>query len=193
MRKASIERKTKETNITCDINLDNSEAPEIISPSGFLNHMLTSFAIHAGISLNMTISGDTEVDMHHTVEDTGIVLGQAINRALEDRSGIQRFASNFVPLDEALSLVVIDICGRPFLKMECEFHTFRTGNIPTDLWTDFFQGLVNHSFITMHIINQYGRSDHHIIESIFKAFAISFKQAIQITGNNTIPSTKGVI
>lgn len=193
MRQATVERKTKETSIFCSINLDQKGDSSIVSPSGFLNHMLTTFAQHAGILLKMKIEGDTEVDMHHTVEDTGIILGQAVTKALGERTGIKRFGSNYVPLDEALSLVVIDLSGRPFLKMDCNFHTPLTGNIQTDLWMDFFQGLVNHGFFTLHIINLYGRSDHHIIESVFKAFALSFKEAISVVNGNEIPSTKGVL
>ena len=193
MRKAEVKRKTKETNITILLNLDQSGKILIDTGIPFFDHMLTSFAKHSNIGLELKTVGDIEIDFHHTIEDTGIVLGQAIKDALVDKRGIIRFADATVPLDEALSRVVIDISGRPFLEFNVKFTRTDDGsNVNPYLFEEFFRGLINSAQITMHIDSIRGNNSHHIIESIFKAFAKSFKEAIKIRGNH-LPTTKGII
>lgn len=192
-RKASITRQTRETSIQCTLELDGNGTAEIQTPVGFLTHMLETWTRHAGVNLVLKASGDIQVDYHHTVEDTGIVIGEAIRQSLGEKRGIQRFGWAIVPLDEALSMVAVDLGGRPFLVMDVEFQSEKTGDLPVDLWTDFFQALSVSAGMNIHIRTFYGRSDHHKIESVFKAFARSFAMAIGKSGGSEIPSTKGVL
>lgn len=193
MRTAEVERKTKETEIKIKLNIDGAGTAEVRSEIGFLNHMLESFAKHGLFDLDMNIKGDLEVDQHHTVEDSGIVLGQAFARALGLKEGIKRSGHFSYPMDEALASAALDVSGRPFLVIEAEFKDKKAGDLETALVHDFFQGFVAASDTTLHLKVEYGRSDHHKIEALFKAFGKALKQACEkeprIEGK--IPSTKG--
>ena len=193
MRESNIKRKTKETDISISINLDKADNISIDTGIPFFDHMLTSFAKHSGISLQIKAVGDIEIDFHHTIEDTGIVLGKVIKEALSDKKGITRFADASIPLDEALTRVVLDVSGRPFLHFNVIFNRTDDGsNINPYLFEEFFRGLVNSAEITMHIDTIRGNNSHHIIESIFKSFAKAFKEAITVTSTQ-VPSTKGIL
>jgi imidazoleglycerol-phosphate dehydratase len=193
MRMSEIKRKTNETDITLKLNLDGSGKYDIESGIPFLNHMLENFTKHSGFDLELKAIGDIEVDFHHTIEDTGIVLGEAIKKALGDKKGIVRFADSTIPLDEALNRVTIDLSGRPFLNFNVNFERSDDGNnINPYLFEEFFKGLVNSSQMTLHIDMIRGNNSHHIIESIFKAFAKSLMKAVEIDSDE-IPSTKGKI
>jgi len=191
MRKASIERKTKETDIKMTVNLDGSGKYKIDTQIPFFNHMLESFSKHSSVDLDLIVRGDIDVDYHHTIEDTGIVLGSAIKKALGDKKGIQRFSDASVPLDEALTKTAIDISGRAFLSFNVDFTRCDDGsNVNPYLFEEFFRGLVTSSEITLHIDLVRGNNSHHIIESVFKSFARAFKNAVKVSGSD-IPSTKG--
>lgn len=194
MRESKIERKTKETNIKLAINLDEKGENKIDTGIGFFDHMLDLFAFRAGITLNVRCNGDLNVDGHHTVEDIGIALGKAINEALSDKKGINRYGSARVPMDESLSEVTVDmdISGRQFLVFNAEFNAQKCGDFETELAEEFFRALATNSAITLHINLIYGKNTHHELEAIFKAFGRAFGEAIEIV-NNEVPSTKGVI
>ncbi|NKB33351.1 MAG: imidazoleglycerol-phosphate dehydratase HisB [Pseudomonadales bacterium] len=191
-RQASVERNTKETQIAISINLDGSGQLEVESGLPFLDHMLDQIARHGLIDLSIKAKGDLEIDAHHTVEDIGITLGQAINEAL-DKTGIRRYGHAYVPLDEALSRVVIDFSGRPGLEYHVDFVKGTVGNFDVDLFHEFFQGFVNHAFVTLHIDNIRGKNNHHQIETIFKAFGRALRMAIELDPRQVgvVPSTKG--
>jgi imidazoleglycerol-phosphate dehydratase len=193
MRKATIKRNTSETQIAMTLNIDGSGKSKIDSPIGFLTHMLESFAKHAIFDLEASIRGDMHVDAHHTVEDTGIALGEALKAALGDKRGIQRAGFWMYPMDEALATVALDLSGRPFLVWDVEFVTPAIGDLPTELFEDFFLGFTNALGANLHVKVHYGRSDHHKIEAVFKALAKSLKTACTIEPRikNDIPSTKG--
>ncbi len=192
-RIATIHRKTKETDITVNLDLDGSGSHELTTGVPFFEHMLEQVARHAMVDLNIEASGDLHIDAHHTVEDVGITLGQAITQAIGDKSGITRYGHSYVPLDEALSRSVIDFSGRPSLEFDVTFPRARVGDFDVDLVREFFQALCNHASITLHLTNLYGRNTHHIIESLFKAFSRSFRMAISYDPRSSgiIPSTKG--
>lgn len=193
MRKSEIDRKTKETSIKINIELDGKGVSHIKTGIPFFDHMLTSFSKHSGIDMKISVEGDIEVDYHHTIEDTGIVLGAALNKALGDKRGIERFSDALVPLDEALTRTVLDISGRPFLHFGVEFKRGDDGNgVNPYLFEEFFRGLVNSGSLTLHIDLIRGDNSHHIVESIFKSFAKALKKAIKITGED-IPSSKGTL
>ncbi len=193
MRTAEIERITSETTIKALINLDGEGKSHISTGIPFLDHMLTSLTRHSGFSLELKAAGDLEVDYHHTIEDTGIVMGELIKKALGDKKGIERFGEATVPLDEALTRVVIDISGRPFLHFGLSFPQSDDGNtLNPYLFEEFFRGMVNAAGITMHIDGLRGRNSHHIIESTFKALARALKKSVAVTGRD-IPSTKGML
>lgn len=192
MRKSKLIRKTKETDIELELNLDGSGITQIDTKIGFLDHMLTLFAFHGSFDLKVKCDGDINVDTHHTSEDIGILLGKAFSEAIGDKKGIDRYGSIFLPMDEALSRVVIDISGRPCLVYNVEFTRDIIGSMATEDFKEFFKGFVNNSFVTLHIELLYGENDHHKIESIFKGFARALKSAIKITSDN-LPSTKGVL
>jgi imidazoleglycerol-phosphate dehydratase len=175
------------------LNIDGSGKSKIDSPIGFLTHMLESFAKHAIFDLEASIRGDMHVDAHHTVEDTGIALGEALKAALGDKRGIQRAGFWMYPMDEALATVALDLSGRPFLVWDVDFSTPAIGNLPTELFEDFFLGFTNALGANLHVKVHYGRSDHHKIEAVFKALAKSLKMACTIEPRikNEIPSTKG--
>jgi len=194
MRKTEIRRKTTETDILIKLELDGAGKVKISSPIGFFNHMLETFARHGRFNLEAKIRGDIEVDQHHMIEDTGYCLGMAFNKALGNKKGINRAGFFIHPMDEALAVAVIDISGRPFLKFSGKFKYEKAGDFKTELVQDFFSGFVNGCQCTIHIKLITGRSDHHKIEAVFKAFARAMDQACQVDKKiKKIPSTKGVI
>ena len=191
-RICSLIRNTKETNINLEINLDGSGIANINTPVGFLNHMVTLFSFHSNIDINLEASGDIEVCDHHLVEDIGIVLGQAINKALDNKVGIRRYGNSYVPMDEALCHVVLDLSGRDFLHFDCKFNREQIGNFSTEMTKEFFRAIASNLKATIHIRNLYGENDHHKIEGIFKAFGRSLKEAISYgEDKNKILSSKG--
>ncbi|PKR77038.1 imidazoleglycerol-phosphate dehydratase HisB [Halalkalibacillus sediminis] len=195
MREAAIKRKTSETNIDLTLNLDQKKADDSIETGvGFFDHMLTLFASHGKFGLKVDANGDLQVDSHHTVEDVGIVLGQAFREALGDKKGIKRYASDFTPMDESLSLVSADISGRPFLVFDVEGMKDSVGSFDTELVEEFFRAFVNQAGVTLHIKLFHGSNTHHIIESIFKGFGRVLNEAATIIdANGDVPSTKGTL
>ena len=193
MRKASVIRKTKETEITCNIVLDGTGKNNIDTGIGFFDHMLEIFSHHSLIDLQLYAKGDIRVDLHHTVEDCGYCIAQSINKALADKRGIKRFGFFYVPMDECLSRCVVDFCGRPELVWNVKLGLEKIGEMDTELFHEFFKAFVNESKCNLHIENIYGKNNHHIIESCFKSFARSIKLAVEIDPRtkNIIPSSKG--
>ncbi|HAI16308.1 MAG: imidazoleglycerol-phosphate dehydratase HisB [Pseudomonadota bacterium] len=191
-RQASVERNTKETQVAISIDLDGSGQLEVDTGLPFLDHMLDQIARHGLMNLSIKAKGDLEIDAHHTVEDIGITLGQAFAKAL-DKTGIRRYGHAYVPLDEALSRVVIDFSGRPGLFYQVQFAKGTVGSFDVDLFHEFFQGFVNHALVTLHIDNIRGKNAHHQIETIFKAFGRAVRMAVEIDSraSSVIPSTKG--
>lgn len=192
MRTAEIKRKTKETDIEVFVKLDGEGKVSVNTGIGFFDHMLTAFGVHSGIDLQVECTGDLYVDGHHTVEDTGIVLGQAFAKALGDKAGIARYGSAFVPMDEALGFCALDISGRPFLAFNADFNDDKIGEYDTCLTEEFFRAFAFNSGITLHIRKEYGKNDHHVAEAVFKAVAHALKDAIEIKGDKIL-STKGVL
>ncbi|MFH1428483.1 MAG: imidazoleglycerol-phosphate dehydratase HisB [Candidatus Margulisiibacteriota bacterium] len=195
MRTASIERKTKETDIKITINLDGRGDSSISTGIPFFDHLLDLFSKHSHYDLDIMAEGDLEVDDHHTVEDVGICLGQAIKEAMGDKAGIQRYASIHLPMDEALAKVAIDISGRPFLVYELNLDRSQVKEFETELIKEFFRALVNKAEITLHIYQEAGETTHHILEAVFKGFAKVISDATRIRPElaGKIPSTKGVL
>ena len=193
MRTAEIERNTLETQITVSVNLDGSGERSLETGLPFLEHMLDQVARHGLLDLGIKASGDLEIDAHHTVEDIGITLGQAVNQAVGDKKGIRRYGHAYVPLDEALSRVVIDFSGRPGLEYKVDFARQMVGEFDVDLFHEFFQGFVNHALVTLHIDNLKGDNAHHQIETVFKAFGRALRMAVEADPgmSDTLPSTKG--
>ena len=193
-RQATVERNTKETQITVTLKLDGSGQLDVETGLPFLDHMLDQIARHGLIDLTVRATGDLDIDAHHTVEDIGITLGQALNQAL-DKTGIRRYGHAYVPLDEALSRVVLDFSGRPGLDYHVQFVKGTVGSFDVDLFHEFFQGFVNHAMVTLHIDNIRGKNAHHQIETIFKAFGRALRMAMEIDPRaaDHIPSTKGVL
>ena len=192
-RTAQVERNTLETQIKIDINLDGTGNASFATGVPFLDHMLDQVARHGLIDLVIVAKGDLDIDAHHTVEDIGITLGQAFSKALGDKKGIVRYGHAYVPLDEALSRVVIDFSGRPGLFYEVEYSRSMIGSFDVDLFREFFQGFVNHANVSLHIDNLKGRNAHHIAETIFKAFGRTLRMAINADPRmaGIMPSTKG--
>jgi imidazoleglycerol-phosphate dehydratase len=192
-RTARVERATLETRISVDLNIDGSGNSRLATGLPFFDHMLDQIARHGALDLAITADGDLAVDAHHTVEDVGITFGQALARALGDKKGIQRYGHAYVPLDEALSRVVIDFSGRPGLEYEVSYSRARIGDFDVDLIREFFQGVVNHAQATVHIDNLKGRNAHHVAETVFKAFGRALRQAAAPDERQAqvIPSTKG--
>jgi imidazoleglycerol-phosphate dehydratase len=192
-RSVSVKRDTKETQIAVSLDLDGSGKSDLSIGVPFLEHMLDQIARHGMFDLSIKADGDLEIDAHHTVEDVGITLGQAFTQALGDKKGIRRYAHTYVPLDEALSRVVIDCSGRPGLEYTAEYPRARIGEFDVDLVFEFFQGFVNHAMMTVHIDSIRGRNAHHIAETIFKAFGRALRVAVEIDPRmeGNIPSTKG--
>lgn len=192
MRTANITRKTKETDINLTLNLDGTGKYNISTGIGFFDHMLTAFAVHSGIDLDLKVIGDLVVDGHHTVEDTGIALGQAFAQAISDKSGIARYGTSFIPMDESLGFASLDISGRPFIVFNAEFSGDKTGEFDNCLTEEFFRAFAMNSLITLHTNVIYGSNDHHKIEAVFKAVAHALKDAIAIKGDKVL-SSKGVL
>ncbi len=193
MRQAEVSRKTAETNIRVALNLDGTGQSKLASGIGFLDHMLDQIARHGLIDLDVQCEGDLHIDGHHTVEDIGITLGQAMAQAVGDKKGIRRYGHAYVPLDEALSRVVVDFSGRPGLHMDVRFSSGMLGTLDTQLVYEFFQGFVNHAGATLHIDNLKGVNAHHQCETIFKAFGRTLRAALELDPRaaGMIPSTKG--
>lgn len=191
-RKASVQRKTGETHIRAQINLDGSGNHEIQTGVGFFDHMLVQIARHGLVDLQVHVDGDLHVDAHHTVEDTGIVLGQMIRHALGDSRGIRRYGHAYVPMDDALAFCALDISGRPFLVFNAAFPSPQLGSFDTELVQEFFRGLAVHGGLTLHLEVRHGENTHHMIEALFKAFGRALDAAKQLDTRVTgIPSSKG--
>jgi len=193
MRKASVKRKTKETDVAVAVDLDGAGVSDIATGIGFLDHMLDLLARHARIDITVNAKGDLHIDHHHTTEDVGIALGQAVKQALGDMKGIARYADVHVPMDEALTRVSLDISGRPFLVFKAEFVRDKVGSFDTDLVQEWFQAFAMNAGITLHVATLYGTNDHHIAESCFKGLARALRSAIAIDprAEDEVPSTKG--
>lgn len=193
MRTAEVSRNTLETQISVSINLDGTGVSKLSSGLGFLDHMLDQIARHGMMDISIEAKGDLHIDAHHTVEDIGITLGQAFTKALGDKKGLRRYGHAYVPLDEALSRVVLDISGRPGLEFGVEFSRARIGDFDVDLIHEFFQGFVNHALVTLHVDNLRGDNAHHQAETIFKAFGRALRAAVEIDPRmaGIMPSTKG--
>ena len=192
-RIAEVSRNTAETKITVKLNLDGTGQASLSTGIGFFDHMLDQIARHGLIDLDIQCVGDLHIDGHHTVEDVGITFGQAVAKAVGDKKGLRRYGHAYVPLDEALSRVVIDFLGRPGLDMHVPFKSGMIGTFDSQLAFEFFQGFVNHAFVTLHIDNLRGENSHHQAETVFKAFARALRMALEIDPRaaNVIPSTKG--
>ncbi len=192
-RRAEVVRKTAETQITVSVDLDGSGLAKLDTGIGFFDHMLDQIARHGLIDLDIQAKGDLHIDGHHTVEDVGITLGQAVYKAVGDKKGIRRYGHAYVPLDEALSRVVIDFSGRPGLVMNVPFKSGMIGTFDSQLAHEFFQGFANHAFVTLHIDNLRGENAHHQCETVFKAFARALRVALELDPRSagTVPSTKG--
>ena len=193
MRQAEVTRNTLETQISVSINLDGTGISQLNSGLGFLDHMIDQIARHGMFDISVAAKGDLHIDAHHTVEDIGITLGQAFAKAIGDKKGINRYGHAYVPLDEALSRVVLDLSGRPGLEFNCEFTRAAIGEFDVDLVHEFFQGFVNHANVTLHIDNLKGHNSHHQAETIFKAFGRALRMAVTPDARmaGIMPSTKG--
>ena len=194
-RKGKISRKTKETSISVDLNIDGKGKYKIDTGIGFLNHMLEQLSKHSSIDMNIKAKGDTHIDLHHTTEDTGIAIGEALKKALKKSIGIRRYAHAMIPMDETLSRVAIDISNRPYLIWKVKLKVEKLGEMDTELFKEWFQAFSQTAGITLHIENLYGENSHHIVESCFKGLARSLREAIKIDNKraNEIPSTKGTL
>jgi imidazoleglycerol-phosphate dehydratase len=195
MRTAQVTRNTLETQITVSLNLDGTGVSTLATGVPFLDHMLDQIARHGLIDLDIQAKGDLHIDAHHTVEDTGITLGQAFAQALGDKKGIRRYGHAYVPLDEALSRVVIDLSGRPGLEYHVDYTRARIGEFDVDLFLEFFRGFINHAGVTLHIDNLRGINAHHQAETIFKAFGRALRMAVEADARmgDALPSTKGAL
>lgn len=192
MRTATIERNTKETEIRIALNLDGGDV-EVSTGIGFFDHMLTAFGVHGGFGLKVNVTGDLEVDTHHTVEDTGIALGMAFKKALGDMSGIERYGTFCIPMDESLAMVSLDISNRPFLVFNASFEQELCGDYETCVTEEFWRAFAMNSGITLHINVPYGSNSHHQIEAIFKAAAHALRMAVKKNEDGSVLSTKGVL
>ncbi len=192
-RKAKIERKTKETEITAEVNLDGTGAYQVSTGIGFLDHMLEQLARHSLIDITLKAKGDLHIDFHHTAEDSGIVLGQAFAKALGDKAGITRYADVHLPMDETLTRVAVDVSGRPYLIWQVEFTRPKIGEMDTELFREWFQAFAQNAGITLHVANLYGENNHHIAETCYKGLARALRQAITLDPRQAgrVPSTKG--
>jgi imidazoleglycerol-phosphate dehydratase len=195
MRSAKVSRNTLETQINIELNLDGSGKAKFDTGLPFLDHMLDQIARHGLLDINILAKGDLHIDAHHTVEDIGITLGQAFNQAVGDKKGLRRYGHSYIPLDEALSRVVLDISGRPGLVFNCQFVRDSVGDFDVDLIKEFFQGFVNHALVTLHIDNLAGNNAHHQAETIFKAFGRALRMALELDPRmvGVMPSTKGTL
>ena len=195
MRQAKVDRKTKETQISVEVNLDGTGAYEIHTGLGFLDHMLEQLSRHSLMDLTVKAKGDLHIDGHHTTEDTGLAIGQAIHEALGNRAGITRYGNALTPMDETLTRVALDLSNRPYLIWKVNFSRPKLGDMDTELFREWFQALTQTAGITLHVEVLYGENNHHMIESCFKALACSLRQAFEIDPHqaDTVPSTKGVL
>jgi imidazoleglycerol-phosphate dehydratase len=195
MRTASVERKTKETEILATVNLDGTGASDIETGTGFLDHMLDQIARHGLIDITLRAKGDLHIDFHHTTEDTGIVFGEAVGQALGERKGITRFGWATCPLDEALSRVVVDVSNRPYLIWKVNFTKPKLGDMDTELFKEWFQAFAQNAGLTLHVENFYGDNNHHIVETCYKSLARALRMAVAIDPRaaDAVPSTKGVL
>jgi len=194
-RKAKIERRTKETDIVAEIDLDGTGAYDISTGVGFLDHMLEQLARHGLIDIKLKAKGDLHIDFHHTVEDSGIVLGQAVAKALGDKIGITRYADVHLPMDETMTRVAIDVSGRPYLIWNVDFSRPKVGEMDTELFREWFQAFAQNAGITLHIQNLYGENNHHIAETCYKGLARALRQAVSLDPRQAgrVPSTKGTL
>jgi imidazoleglycerol-phosphate dehydratase len=192
-RRATIKRRTKETAITASVDLDGTGAYEIATGIGFLDHMIEQLARHSLIDIALKAEGDLHIDQHHTTEDSGIVLGQAVGRALGDKKDIARYGSAYLPMDETLTRVALDVSGRPFLVWKVAFTRSKIGEMDTELFREWFQAFAQHAGLTLHVETLYGENSHHIAETCYKALARALRQAIAIDASQLgrVPSTKG--
>ena len=195
MRIAKVNRKTKETSIEAEVNLDGKGVYKIDTGIGFLNHMLEQLSKHSLMDINLNAKGDLHIDLHHTTEDSGIVLGEAIAKALGDKKGIKRYAHAYIPMDETLSRVSLDISNRPYLVWNVKFKVEKLGEMDTELFKEWFQAFSQSAGITLHIENIYGDNSHHIIESCFKGLARALRLALEKDARavDSLPSTKGIL
>ena len=195
MRKAVVERATKETRITAEVNLDGTGTYEVSTGIGFLDHMLEQLSRHSLIDLSIRAEGDLHIDFHHTNEDTGIVIGQAVSQALGDRRGIRRFGSATIPMDETLTRVSVDVSNRPYLIWRVAFTRPKLGEMDTELFKEWFQAFAQNAGVTLHVDNDYGENNHHIVESCYKGLARALREAIERDPRiaEEVPSTKGVL
>ncbi|MGH6948234.1 MAG: imidazoleglycerol-phosphate dehydratase HisB [Kiloniellales bacterium] len=193
MRKAKIERKTKETEIVATVDLDGSGAYDIETGIGFLDHMLEQLARHSLIDITLKAKGDLHIDFHHTTEDSGIVLGQAVAKALGERGGIRRYGAAVIPMDETMSRVALDASNRPYLIWKVDFRRDKLGEMDCELFKEWFQAFAQNAGLTLHVENLYGENSHHIIESCFKGLARALRQAVELDPRlgGAVPSTKG--
>ena len=194
-RQATIERSTKETRIKAVIDLDGTGAYDVTTGVGFLDHMLEQLSRHSLIDITLKAKGDLHIDFHHTTEDSGIVLGQAVAKALGDKQGITRYASAYLPMDETLTRVAVDVSGRPHLVWKVEFSRPKLGDMDTELFREWFQAFAQNAGITLHVENLYGENNHHIAESCFKGLARALRQAVELDPRQAgqVPSTKGTL
>lgn len=195
MREAKVARKTTETDIEVAVNLDGTGTYDVETGIGFLDHMLEIFSRHSLIDLKVRAKGDLHIDFHHTTEDTGIAIGEAVHKALSDRRGIRRYASAMIPMDETLSRVSIDVSDRPYLIWKVEFSKPKLGEMDTELFKEWFQAFAQNARVTLHVENIYGENNHHIVESCFKALARALRDATETDPRaaDSIPSTKGTL
>lgn len=191
-RTASVARRTRETDITVSLDLSGG-AVSVQTGIGFFDHMLTAFGVHGGFGLNIYAKGDLDVDCHHTIEDTGIVLGMAFREALGNRAGIKRYGSFYIPMDEALAFCAVDISGRPFTVCEAGFSEERCGGFDTCMTEEFFRAFAQNAGLTLHVRCLYGKNAHHIIEAMFKAVAHAMQEAVRPTESGEVLSTKGTL
>lgn len=191
-RFACLNRNTKETQVSVELNL-NGGPVDISTGVGFFDHMLTAFSVHSGFGLTVKTVGDWHVDCHHTIEDTGIVLGEAFSKALRSKAGISRYGTSFIPMDEALGFACVDISGRPFLVFQAEFPQERVGDFDSCMTEEFFRAFAMNAGITLHLECKYGKNSHHMIESLFKAAAHALKDAVTENDDDVILSSKGVL
>jgi imidazoleglycerol-phosphate dehydratase len=193
IRTGAVERKTKETDIKIELALDGRGKATVDTGVGFFDHMLTALSVHSGISMSIKVTGDLNVDCHHTIEDTGIALGQALGKALGDKSGIARYGTAYIPMDEALAMASLDISNRPFLVFNCDFSNQSCGDYDLCMTEEFFRAFAFNSGMTLHINLLYGSNDHHKAEAVYKAVAHALKTAVQENSDGTALSTKGVL
>lgn len=195
MRQATIERVTKETDVRVSINLDGTGVYDVDTGIGFLDHMLEQLSRHSLIDLTVRAKGDTHIDFHHTTEDTGLAIGEAVTKALGDRKGITRYGAALIPMDETLTQVALDLSNRPYLVWKVAFSRDKLGSMDTELFKEWFQAFAQTAGVTLHVWNHYGENNHHIVESCFKGLARALRQAVELDPRKpeAVPSTKGVL